>query len=121
MTPDIQKLYDLNEDFYKSFARLKKNAEFLTDKQYKAMAESLTAKYQKAIKLLIMESDVDYKRDTFILKRRIKRKVPSSFLFFKNREAKLIVKEIEEDYDLITSSKERHLKKEERKNDKNGN
>ena len=115
MTPDIQKLYDLNEDFYKSFARLKKNAEFLTDKQYKSMAEALTVKYQKAVKLLNMESDVDFKRSMFKLKRRSKREVPSVFLFFKNREAALLSKEIDEDYNLLTSNKESHFIKEDKK------
>ena len=111
MTSDIQKLYDLNEDFYKSFARLKKNAEFLTDKQYKSMADALTAKYQKEVKLLTMESDLDYKRNIFILKRLIKRKVPFAWLFFHNREGKLILEEIDKDYNLLTESKENTLKK----------
>lgn len=115
MTPEMQKLYDLNEDFYKSFARLKKNAEFLTDKQYKSMADALTVKYQKLLKLLNTEADVEIKRSTFKLKRRIKRVVPWSFLFFKNREAKLMMQEIDEDYNLFTSSKESHFSKDVKK------
>lgn len=117
MMPEMQKLYDLNEDFYKSFARLKKNAEFLTDKQYKAMADALTSNYQKELHLLSLERNVAYKRDIFKLKRRIQREVPFSFLFFKNREGKLILKEIEEDYDLLTTNKERRFEKKKGKED----
>ena len=118
MTPEIQKLYDLNEDFYKAFARLKKNAEFLTDKQYAAMASALTSNYQKLLQLMSLEHDVAYKRNIFTLKRRIKREVPFSFLFFKNREARLLQKEIEEDYNFITQMKEsRFDEKKERKNE----
>lgn len=115
MTTENQKLLDLNEDFYKAFARLKKNAEFLTDKQYKSMADALTAKYQKEVKLLTMESDLDYKRNMFILKRCIKRKAPWIWWFFGNREGKLILQEIDNDYNLLTESKENTLKKDGKK------
>ena len=116
----IDKLYALNEEYYKAYARLKKNAEFLTDKQYKIMADSLSRNYQNALQLMTLESDVTYKRDIFKLKRRIKREVPWSFLFFKNREAKLLQQEIEEDYDLLTSLKESQFEKS-KKGSKNEN
>ena len=116
----IDKLYALNEEYYRAYARLKKNAEFLTDKQYKIMADSLSKNYQNALQLMTLESDVIYKRDIFKLKRRIKREVPWSFLFFKNREAKLLQQEIEEDYDLLTSLKESQFEKS-KKGSKNEN
>ena len=116
----IDKLYALNEEYYRAYARLKKNAEFLTDKQYKIMADSLSRNYQNALQLMTLESDVTYKRDVFKLKRRIKREVPWSFLFFKNREAKLMQQEIEEDYDLLTSLKESQFEKS-KKGSKNEN
>ena len=115
MTTENQRLYDLNEDFFKAFARLKKNAEFLTDAQYKAMATALTVKYQKEVKLLTMESDLDYKRNLFILKNRIKRQVPFAWFIFKNRESKLILEEIDNDYNILTEMKEKTLKKDGKK------
>ena len=115
----IDKLTALNEEFYKAYARLKKNAEFLTDKQYKIMADSLSKNYQNALCLMTLESDVEYKRKVFTLKRRIKREVPWSFLFFKNREASLLKKQIEEDYDFITTMKENRFEKEKGKKDEN--
>lgn len=115
----IDKLYDLNEEFYKAYARLKKNTEFLTDKQYKTMADALTASYQKALYLMSLERDVEYKRNVFAIKRRIKRQVPKKFLFFKNREAKLMLKQIDDDYNLIAKMKENSLieNKETKEND----
>lgn len=111
----IDKLIVLNEEFYKAYARLKKNAEFLTDRQYKIMADSLTRNYQNALHLMTLESDVEYKRKVFILKRCIKRKVPFAWLFFHNREAKLILEEIDNDYNILTEMKEKTLKKDGKK------
>lgn len=90
----MTRLKKINEDFFELYGRIYSNKQFLTIKQYKEMTNCLFGQYSVEFQKFYLEKKIEDKYKIFVLKRNGKYRIPFKFLLFKNKLAKLIVKNI---------------------------
>ncbi len=94
----MENLKQLNESFFELYGRVYANKKFLTDKQYKYICSSLFSQYGVEYKKFVLKNKIDNKTSIFSLKRNAALRIPFRFLFFSNRIAKIILKDIKKDF-----------------------
>ena len=92
----LDDFYRLNERFYNLYGRLYENSEFLTKRQTDAISSRLLKQYEIEFKKLDYEKMIIDKKILFRIKTERGYFAPFKFLFFKNKLAKLISKEIKD-------------------------
>ena len=93
----MEKILALNDQFYKLYAELSENEEFLTRKQSDVMGSCLLKQYQIEFTKVALEKEINDKTEIFELQLRSKHYIPKRTLFFYNELGKLIAKEIREE------------------------
>lgn len=90
---------EINEAVFELYGNLYENKKFLTDKQYKFTCNCLFSQYQIEYRKYFLEKNIIDKTEIFNLKRKSKLHIPFSFLFFSNRLARKLVKNIKKDFE----------------------
>lgn len=93
----MDRFKDLNEQFYILYGDLHESKIFLSEKQFKYMQAKLFEQYEIEFEKLFLDKITYDKFEIFNLKRRKAKKVPKTFLFFKNKLSKILIKLIEEE------------------------
>lgn len=100
----------LNVEFYKLYGELSENEEFLTRKQSDFMAQCLLKQYQIEFLKIAVAKEINDKSELFELKTKSKWYIPRRFMFFSNKLAKIIAKDIKNQaHKDFVSLKEKHL------------
>lgn len=105
----LDKLGDLNENFYILYGRLYHNLELITKKQYSFMADKLFEQYKTEYIKLSVAKDINDKTEIYTLKKRHKGYVPQGILFLKNQSKKLLDEEIKQELFNFFKNKSQEL------------
>ncbi len=92
----LDKLSELNENFYILYGRLYNNLELITEKQYSFIADKLYEQYKTEYVKLSVAKEIEDKTEIYTLKQRYKGYVPRG-LIFKNKAKKLLDEEIKQE------------------------
>ena len=87
----------LNEKFYALYGDLHENKTFLSERQFRYMQAKLFDQYEIEFEKLFLDKITYDKFEIFNLKRRKAKKVPKTFLFFKNKLSKILINLIKEE------------------------
>lgn len=93
----MDRFTQLNEKFYSLYGDLHENKTFLSERQFKYMQAKLFEQYEIEFEKLFLDKITYDKFEIFNLKRRKAKKVPKTFLFFKNKLSKILIKLISEE------------------------
>ena len=93
----MDRFTQLNEKFYSLYGDLHENKTFLSERQFKYMQAKLFEQYEIEFEKLFLDKITYDKFQIFNLKRRKAKKVPKTFLFFKNKLSKILIKLISEE------------------------
>ena len=85
---------DLNEAYYELYGRLFENMELVDEKFYALVSKKLLESYEEERALLERKNRIAYKQELFETKVRCGRKIPRTFLWWRNRAAKTTLKEL---------------------------
>ncbi len=106
----LNKIYELNDTFFRLYGDIRENTENLSPKQYSFMQEKLFEQYKLEYSKLALEKEISDKNEIIALKMRISGYTPSSFLFFKNKAYSLLRKQISKELDEYFTSNFNKLK-----------
>lgn len=95
----LNKIYELNDIFFKLYGDIRENTENLSPKQYSFMQEKLFEQYKLEYSKLALEKEIEDRSEITALKMRIGGYAPSSFLFFSNKAYKVLRKQINNELD----------------------
>lgn len=95
----MENLKKLNEEFFELYGRVFANKKFLIDKHYRFFCNCLFSQYEVEFKKFFLKKNIDDKTLIFNLKRNAEFRIPFRFLFFSNRIARAIVKDIKKDFE----------------------
>ena len=93
----MDRFTQLNEKFYILYGDLHENKTFLSERQFKCMQAKLFEQYEIEFEKLFLDKITYDKFEIFNLKRRKAKKVPKTFLFFKNKLSKILIKLIKKE------------------------
>ena len=93
----MKNIEELNQVFYSLYGELSENEEFLTRKQSEVMSSFLLKQYIIEYQKLALAKEIEDKDEIFVLKNKSKHYIPKRIIFFYNKLAKLIVKEIKKE------------------------
>lgn len=85
---------DLNEAYYELYGRLFENMELVDEKFYALVSKKLLESYEEERALLERKNSIAYKQELFETKVRCGRKIPRTFLWWRNRAAKTTAREL---------------------------
>ncbi len=92
------KLRELNEEYFELLGRVYENSEFLDEKIVNYITKQLFEKYKGELELLDMKNDIEFKQEFFTAKVRHGVKIPRRFFVFKNKTAKVRLKDLSAEF-----------------------
>lgn len=95
----LNKLGELNVEFFKLYGVIRKNTENLSRKQFDFMQDKLFEQYKIEYSKIALEKEIEDKSTKTMLKMRYVGYVPSKFLWFSNTAFKLLDKQISKELD----------------------
>lgn len=84
----------LNEEYYELYGRLFENREVMDEAAYKLISQKLLEGYKDDYELLARKGSIAYRQELFETKVRCGRKIPRTFLWWRNRAAKTTAREL---------------------------
>lgn len=90
----MKRIYELNERFFELYSRLNEYSSDMTKRQQDAMSSRLLKQYEVEFSKIAEIKSMEDKREIFSIKTEKGYYTPKVFLFFKNKLAKLMIKEI---------------------------
>lgn len=100
---------DLNEAYYELYGRLFENMELVDEKFYALVSKKLLESYEEERALLERKNSIAYKQDLFETKVRCGRKIPRTFLWWRNRAAKTTLKELAQELGVYFAERDKAL------------
>lgn len=100
---------DLNEAYYKLYGRLFENMELVDEKFYALVSKKLLESYEEERALLERKNSIAYKQELFETKVRCGRKIPRTFLWWRNRAAKTTLKELAQELGAYFAERDKAL------------
>ena len=91
----MKRIRELNETFFELYARLGENGEDLTKRQRDAMCVRLLKQYEIEYQKIVLEKEIEDKKELFNVRLLKGYFAPFSFLFIRNKIAKLMSLEVE--------------------------
>ena len=95
----LDKLFQLNEQFFVLYGTVRENTENLTEKQYHFMTDKLFEQYKSEYAKLALKKEIEDKKELFILNFRNSGYVPRKFLWFKNSAYELMKAQMTKELD----------------------
>lgn len=100
---------DLNEAYYELYGRLFENMELVDEKFYALVSKKLLESYEEERALLERKNSIAYKQELFETKVRCGRKIPRTFLWWRNRAAKTTLKELAQELGAYFAERDKAL------------